>query len=290
MNTFYGNGSATSKSSPTAPNSNNFGLGFLGVSQNNLVEKNKIGGNINGVYLGGGGNVIGNIIRRNVILGNPPAEAIREFGVSIGADIQDFSAAGTNTFEDNRCLTYAGKGPSPCPNVGDQQEDAEQDAVAAFVRNRLASQARVFNAVYRLNSPFLPKAASFAAPGRTPESNSVTVTGKVVDAACFMLHPPAATSASHSDCGAACLARGVPLAIATDEGVLYFPADGNQRLKNLLNARVRASGTVVEKHDPMELKMPVGDKNQMIVRVEGGYQQITIQTLEKIPPAKRGPA
>jgi hypothetical protein len=86
------------------------------------------------------------------------------------------------------------------------------------------------------------------------------------------------------------LARGVPLAIATDEGVLYFPADGNQRLTSLLNARVRASGTVVEKHDPMELKMPVGDKNQMVVRVEGGYKQITILTLERVSPARRRPA
>ena len=50
---------------------------------------------------------------------------------------------------------------------------------------------------------------------------------------------------------------------------------------------VRASGTVVEKHDPMELKMPVGDKNQMVVRVEGGYKQITIETLERIPAEKR---
>ena len=290
MNTFYGNGAATSKASPSAPNSNNFGLGLLGVSQDNLVENNKMAGNINGVYLGGGGNVTGNIIRGNVILGNPSAEAIREFGVSIGADIQDFSAPGTNTFVDNRCLTYAGGGPSPCPNFGKPEEDAEQEAVAAFVRNRLASQARVFNAVYRLNSPLPPKAAGFAAPGQTPESNSVTVTGKVVDAACFMLHPPAATIASHRDCGAACLARGVPLAIAADDGTLYFPADGNQRLKALLNARVRASGSVVEKHDPMELKMPVGDKNEMVVRVEGGYKQITIQTMEKIPPAKRRPA
>src|SRR5437879_8797330 len=91
LDTFYGNGSATSKASSSTANSNNFGLGLFGASQNNLVEKNKIGGNINGLYLGGGGNVIGNIIRRNVILGNPPAEAIREFGDSIGADIQDFS-------------------------------------------------------------------------------------------------------------------------------------------------------------------------------------------------------
>ncbi len=68
LNTFYGNGSATSKASSSAANSNSFGLGLFGASQNNLVEKNKIGGNINGLYLGGGGNVIGNIIRRNVIL------------------------------------------------------------------------------------------------------------------------------------------------------------------------------------------------------------------------------
>jgi hypothetical protein len=89
------------------------------------------------------------------------------------------------------CLTCAGGGPSPCPNVGNPQE-----AVAAFVRNRLASQARVFNAVYHLNSPLLRKAAGFATPGQTLESNSITVTGKVVDAACFMLYAAAASSAS----------------------------------------------------------------------------------------------
>ena len=289
MNTYYGNGLASSKDSPSSTNSNNFGVGLVFGSSDNLVEQNRIGGNVNGVYIDKNGTT-GNTIRRNMITGNPPAQVSATFGTSVGADIQDMSATGSNTFEDNRCLTYAGSGPSPCPSVGKPQEDAEQEAVAAFVRNRLASQARVFNAVYHLRSPVPPKGAGFAAPGQTPESNSITVTGKVVDAACFMLHAPAATRASHGDCGAACLARGVPLAIATDEGVLYFPADGNQRLKNLLNGRVRAFGTVVEKHDPMELKMPVGNKNQMVVRVEGGYKQITIQTLERIPPAKRGPA
>ena len=34
---------------------------------------------------------------------------------------------------------------------------------------------------------------------------------------------------------------------------------GDQQLKPLLNARVRASATVVQKQEPMELKMPVGD-------------------------------
>jgi hypothetical protein len=146
------------------------------------------------------------------------------------------------------------------------------------------------NAVFHPSGSVLAKLESFANAGQDAASDSITVTGKVVDAACYMLHVAAATDVSHMQCGAACLARGVPLAIATDDGTLYFPADGNARLKSLLNARVRASGTLVEKHDPMELKMPVGDKNQMVVRLEGGYKQITIQSLEKIAPTKRRPA
>src|SRR6516165_8716706 len=296
LNTFYGNGSATSKDSPSATNSNNYGLGLFGASQNNLVEKNKFGGNINGLYLGAELSPdlpTGNIIRRNVILGNPPVQVSNDYGKAIGADIQDMSAPSSNTFEDNRCLTYAGQtAPAPCPNISksDDEERQEQD-IAAFGQNRLAwPQARLVNAVFHWSgSPFLGNADP-AIPERTGNSDSVTITGKVVDAACYMLHVAAAMSVSHMECGAACLARGVPLAIATNDGVLYFPADGNQRLKTLLNARVTASGIVVEKHDPMELKMPVGDKNQMVVRLEGGYKQITIESLEKLPPAKRRPA
>ena len=287
MNVYSGNGSATS----TLPSgaSNNFGVGLVGTSKDNLIEKNKIGGNLNGVLIMATTQG-GNVIRRNIIAGNPPVQVSKEFGASIGADIQDLSAPGTNTFEDNRCLTYAGAGPSPCPNVGrpENGEDTEHEDVAAFGRYRLAfPRARLIDAVFHPSLPALPKAAGPARPANTAASDSITVTGKVVDAACFMLHAPAATAASHQDCGAACLARGVPLAIAADDGNLYFPADGNQQLKGLLHARVRASGTVVEKHDPMELKMPVGDKNQMVVRMEGGYKQITIEALARIPAEKR---
>jgi hypothetical protein len=129
LNTFYGNGAATSKANATT--SNNFGLGLLGVSQDNLIENNKLGGNVNGVYLGGGGQVTGNVIRRNVIAGNPPAQVIVTFGRAIGADIQNFEPAGANTFDDNYCLTYAGAGPSPCPSVRpkhDKEEDRDQRA------------------------------------------------------------------------------------------------------------------------------------------------------------------
>lgn len=126
LNTFNGNGSATSKASPSAPNSNNFGLGFLGISQNNLVENNTIGGNVNGFYLGGGGQVTGNIIRRNFVAGNPPVQVSNSFGSAIGADIQDFSPSGSNTFDGNYCLTYAGAGPSPCPKISEQENEELQ--------------------------------------------------------------------------------------------------------------------------------------------------------------------
>ena len=286
MNILSGNGSASS--TVTLPNgdkiSNNFGVGLVGISKDNLIEKNTIGGNLNGVFIAST-TLGGNVFRRNVIAGNPPVQVSDEFP-SIGADIQDLSnpALGANIFEDNRCLTYSGAGPSPCPNVGNPGEDAEQQTVAAFSRNRLAfPQARLVEAVFRPSGRYLPQAVASSGVSQIPKSNSFTVTGKVVDAACYMLHAAAATRDSHMDCGAACLARGAPLAIATDDGTLYFPADGNLQLKPLFNARVRASGTVVEKHEPMELKMPVGEKNQMVVRLEGGYKQITLRTLAKAP-------
>ncbi|HYL83784.1 MAG TPA: hypothetical protein VE263_06095 [Candidatus Angelobacter sp.] len=287
MNTYSGNGSAHSTFPSGA--SNNFGVGLVGTSKDNVIERNKIGGNLNGVLIASTTQG-GNVIRRNIIAGNPPVQVSTEFGASIGADIQDLSAPGTNTFEDNRCLTYAGAAaPAPCPSISkpDSDEDSQERDIAAISRRRLAfPQPRLLNAVFHPSSGAFPKSAGLAKPAPAQDPESVTVTGKVVDAACYMLHVAAAMSVSHMECGAACLARGVPLAIATDAGALYFPADGNQRLKSLLNARVRASGTVVEKHEPMELKMPVGDKNQMVVRMEGGYKQITIETLARIPAEK----
>lgn len=104
-----------------------------------------------------------------------------------------------------------------------------------------------------------------------------------------MIHPSAATAASHEDCGSACLVRGVPLAVENEaDKTLYFPADGNKRLTALLDQRVRVTGVVTEKSEPMELKMPVGDKNQMVVRVDGGYKVVAIDTIAKAPANSAG--
>lgn len=135
-------------------------------------------------------------------------------------------------------------------------------------------------------------AAGTSAAGRDGQQKpaaaaTVTLVGTVVDAACFMMHPAAATSGSHEECGTACVARGVPIGIANEaDKTLYFPADGGKALAGRLHQRVRVTGSVTEKTDPMELRMPVGDHNEMVVRVEGGYKVITIQTIAAAQAAK----
>jgi parallel beta-helix repeat protein len=110
-NTFAGNGSV-------AAGNNDFGVGLVGNSSGNRIEDNTIGGNTNGVLLQP--NAVGNVVRGNIIAGNPPSQVSRTFGALIGADIKDESTVpgtGTrNTIEKNWCITYIGPGPAPCPN------------------------------------------------------------------------------------------------------------------------------------------------------------------------------
>jgi parallel beta-helix repeat protein len=117
LNVYSGNGNASSTTPPLPSGTgDNFGVGLAGTSKDNLIEKNKIGGNVNGVYIGPSTQG-GNVIRRNIITGNPPVQVSETFGSHVGADIQDLSPSGANSFEENYCLTYSGAGPAPCPNL-----------------------------------------------------------------------------------------------------------------------------------------------------------------------------
>lgn len=123
-----------------------------------------------------------------------------------------------------------------------------------------------------------------AALGQDKPGKAVTVTGEVVDAACYMIHPASATGPGHKECARACAERGVPLAILSDaDKKLYFPAGGIKELMPYVGARVTAQGTVQDKAEPMELSMPVGEKNKLAVRVEGGYKLLTIGSIAPSP-------
>jgi len=88
-----------------------------------VIEENNIGGNINGILITQP--AVRNLIRRNVIAGNPPVQLSVTFGPprpgtpspDVGADIRDAAPSGSNTFEGNHCITYEGATmPRPCPN------------------------------------------------------------------------------------------------------------------------------------------------------------------------------
>jgi hypothetical protein len=80
------------------------------MGNNNLVEANSAVGNSNGivVFL----NAVGNAIRQNLAVGNPPIQQSNSVPTGGGVDIWDQSPPGTNSFTGNMCLTAVN---APCP-------------------------------------------------------------------------------------------------------------------------------------------------------------------------------
>jgi parallel beta-helix repeat protein len=82
----------------------NFGIGLVAPGTNdNVIEDNTIVGNTNGIVLVAG--VEGNIIRRNVVAGNPPVQVSVSFPTDAGVDIKNLAAPDANTLRNNLCLT-----------------------------------------------------------------------------------------------------------------------------------------------------------------------------------------
>jgi hypothetical protein len=107
----------------------------------------------------------------------------------------------------------------------------------------------------------------------------VTVVGQVVDAACYMMHPVAGSRASHEECGRACALRGVPLGVIDEKSKELYLADSasSKALLPHLHQRVRLTGHSVKRTEPLQLQMPVDETHTMSVRVEGGYNALTIE-------------
>jgi hypothetical protein len=97
----------------------------------------------------------------------------------------------------------------------------------------------------------------------SPAGESVTITGRVVDASCFLALGK--SGPEHKQCATACARGGVPLAILGNDGTLYLPVSAkpadaqNPRLAPFAEAPVKVTGT----H-----------------RLRGGMHTIEIKTIE----------
>jgi parallel beta-helix repeat protein len=85
-------------------------------ADDNLIEDNTVLGNANGIFLAAG--VVGNVIRRNMIAGNPPIQVSVAVPATSGWDIRNLAQPGANAFEDNFCLTSIN---AACPAMDDMQ-------------------------------------------------------------------------------------------------------------------------------------------------------------------------
>jgi parallel beta-helix repeat protein len=83
-------------------------------TNDNVIEDNTITGNTNGIVLVSG--VAGNVIQRNVVVGNPPVQISMTFPAADGVDIRNGATPGTNTIDDNICLTAVN---AACPAVSE---------------------------------------------------------------------------------------------------------------------------------------------------------------------------
>jgi hypothetical protein len=80
---------------------------------------------------------------------------------------------------------------------------------------------------------------------------SVTISGEIVDTACYIGHD--SKGAAHAQCATVCAKAGIPLALLDSQsGLLYLPVslehkNPNERLLPFVEKKVRVSGTVLEK-------------------------------------------
>ncbi len=83
------------------------------------------------------------------------------------------------------------------------------------------------------------------------QNKSMTVTGEVVDMACYMAKD--AHGAGHKDCAAVCIKGGSPMGVLTSEGKVYLLVENHDKQDAYSNAKkhageqVTVTGTLSEK-------------------------------------------
>jgi hypothetical protein len=101
-------------------------------------------------------------------------------------------------------------------------------------------------AVYALADDKMAGMKMAAKPAKT-----MSWTGEIVDTGCYLAHE--AKGEKHVECGAKCVANGMPMGLLTKEGKLYLltvnhdNADPYNQCKGWVGSQVEVSGTMMER-------------------------------------------
>ena len=97
-----------------------------------------------------------------------------------------------------------------------------------------------------ISAAFLAASAAFAHEGHehneAEEAKEVTVTGEVLDMACYIDH--GATGAKHADCAKTCIESGLPVGIKGNDGKTYLLIGEHKPMNKELAAHAAKTITV----------------------------------------------
>jgi hypothetical protein len=87
-------------------------------------------------------------------------------------------------------------------------------------------------------------AAGALLAGAAPALAADTLTGEIVDMACYMAHPATGRGASHRKCADVCLKKGMPMGLLTEDKQLYVLLEDHDNPKPYQQLREKAAETV----------------------------------------------
>lgn len=78
----------------------------------------------------------------------------------------------------------------------------------------------------------------------TPAAAADTITGEVVDLACYLPHPATGQGAGHRKCAETCIKKGLPMGVVTDDKQVFLILENHDNPKPYEELKGKAAQTV----------------------------------------------
>jgi hypothetical protein len=101
--------------------------------------------------------------------------------------------------------------------------------------------------------------------GAVPAPAADSVTGEVVDLACYLPHPDSGKGAGHRKCADTCLKKGMPMGILTEDKQVYLVLEDHENPKPYAAVQEKAAQKVTIEGEKV---------------TQGGLQGIVVQTVK----------
>src|SRR5262245_13296269 len=86
--------------------------------------------------------------------------------------------------------------------------------------------------------------AALIAWGATPATAADTLTGEIIDMACYLPHPETGKGQSHKKCAETCVKKGLPMGLLTDDKQVYVLLEDHENPKPYAQLKEKAAEKV----------------------------------------------